>query len=132
MVQKSKTGQRQGRRLPARRTPPVKRVSKPKRVLTAAALGILKEHLVSPIQSAIMETPVIARQTSSSAVALHEHHHLPAPGPSRFYRPLVPPRTAFWLGVGFGMIVVGGLMVVAWYLMRVELAEEVVVALTRP
>ena len=44
---------------------------------------------------------------------------------------LVAPRTSFWLGVGFGMLIVGALVTIAWQLFRVETVEAIVVGLTR-
>lgn len=50
---------------------------------------------------------------------------------SSFTRPLVGARTSFWLGVGFGIFVIGVLGYLAVRLFQAELAEAVVAGLTQ-
>lgn len=44
-------------------------------------------------------------------------------------RPLTSPRASFWLGVGFGVLVVGSLALLTWELLKFEVVEAVVVGL---
>ena len=44
-------------------------------------------------------------------------------------RPLVPQRTSFWIGVGFGILVTGVLGYIAWQLFNVEIGEAIVLSL---
>ena len=51
---------------------------------------------------------------------------------SAMRRPLVSTRTAFWLGAGFGVLVLGSLGILIWEVLKVEVVEAFVIGLTRP
>lgn len=52
--------------------------------------------------------------------------------PRFIHRPLTSPRASFWLGVGFGVLIVGSLALLTWELLKFEVVEAVVVGLARP
>ncbi|MBI2552739.1 hypothetical protein HYW17_05575 [Candidatus Uhrbacteria bacterium] len=119
--QKSQGHQLKKRRARAGRGSPIKKRAL-KSVLNAATLGIAKEQLINPSRVSQLPQPVPAVPQDNQPLQMR---------PRMIHRPLAPPRISFWLGVGFGMTAVGGLLAVAWYLMRVELVEAVVVGLGR-
>lgn len=97
---------------------------KKRTVLEAGSLGVSPEHVLE----------VIAREEAS--VPDHRPPVLPPPlnlpgEINLFQRPLVSTRTSFWLGVGFGMLVVGVLTVLTWEFVKVEIVEAVVLGLGR-
>lgn len=105
-------------------------------ILEASTLGIQPEHIVSVMVSS-SSTPLESDASASPAVSLPPPNLPIEPeddGRVRgdfFRRSLVSPRTSFWLGVGFGMFVVGTLMALTWQLFKVELVRAVVLGLTR-
>lgn len=99
-------------------------VSKRRAVLQASSLGIAPEYVLE----------IIPREQAS--VPAHLPPVLPPPlnlpgELALFNRPLVSSRTSFWLGVGFGMLVVGVLGALTWQFIKVEVVEAVVLGLTR-
>ncbi|MDO8505376.1 MAG: hypothetical protein Q7S48_02270 [bacterium] len=91
-------------------------------VLEASSIGIAPEHVLE----------IIAQH--EAVVPIHPVPTLAPPGnlPGErilFRRPLVSSRTSFWLGVGFGMFVVGVLTVLTWEFVKVEIVEAVVLGL---
>ena len=69
-------------------------------IIDSSVLGVAKEHLASSRSRA-----------------------------RRIHQPLVSHRTSFWLGVGFGIFVVGVLSLLVWQLVRVDFVEAVVIGL---
>ena len=97
---------------------------KKQNVLEVSSLGVAPEHVLE----------VIAREEAS--VPDHRPPVLPPPlnlpgELALFKRPLVSTRTSFWLGVGFGMFVVGVLTILTWEFVKVEIVEAVVLGLGR-
>ena len=93
-------------------------------ILTADVLGIAQEHFTQA--QGVRSISVMASTAPPPNLPIAPH------SPVRLREPLVAPRTSFWLGVGFGMLVVGTLVTIAWQLFRVETVEAIVVSLTRP
>ena len=105
----------------------VGRVKKGRAPLDAGILGIAKEHVVTSCTA----SPGIRATAFSPALPVSvAMQPLLAQCPA-FRRPLVGARTSFWLGVGFGIFVIGVLGYLAVRLFQAELAEAVVTGLTQ-
>ncbi len=100
-------------------------VAKRKRaMLSASSIGIAQEHVLEIIGQKEVFVPAYFSS------ALQPPNNLPGEQ-GLFRRPLVSTRTSFWLGVGFGMFVVGVLTVLTWEFVKVEIVEAVVLGLGR-
>ena len=95
---------------------------KPKSLLDVSDLGVQQEHVLSasifrdPIPRSVFTEEVVNSLNSRSQI---------------FHRPLASARVSFWLGVGFGTLVVGTLAILVWQLIRLDLIETVVLGLIR-
>ena len=92
-------------------------------ILDASALGIdtaqvLQGHFPAGVGSAVLSGGTLLARPVSPV----ENDVI-----SRMHQPLLSARTSFWLGVGFGMLVVGILAFLAWQLFQVELRQVGVV-----
>ncbi len=94
--------------------------------LEASVLGIAQEHVVGPCSAPKVWTPAFASVLPGAVPVSPVFARS-----SNFKRPLVGARTSFWLGVGFGIFIVGVLGYLAVRLFQVELAEAVVTGLTK-
>ena len=99
-------------------------IAKKRSLLEVSSLGVAPEHVLE----------VIARE--EAFVSDYRPPVLPPPlnlpgELALFKRPLVSTRTSFWLGVGFGMFVVGVLTILTWEFVKVEIVEAVVLGLGR-
>ena len=87
--------------------------------LEASALGVVPEQLaIMPILKTPLFSPLSLPHSADAPPG-----NLPVAPLPLFHRPLVSGRTSFWLGVGFGMFVVGMLTFVAWKLLTVEAVQ---------
>ena len=98
----------------------VQRRKKPAVLLDAGSLGIASEQLVDQdgIKPALFSPVPKAEDVPPANLPVAPFEEKPL-----FHRPLVSGRTSFWLGVGFGMFVVGVLTFVAWKLLTVEAVQ---------
>ncbi len=101
-----------------------RRVKASRAPLEASILGIASEHVVRAFGAQSAPVRAFAPGFSFAPQA-------PIVECSSFKRPLVGARTSFWLGVGFGIFVIGVLGYLAVRLFQVALAEAVVVGLTQ-
>ena len=109
---------------PAKRKKPAVAVKRKRAVLEVSSLGVAPEHVLEVIAQHDALVPAHPAPTLAPPLNL--------PGElALLSRPLVSSRTAFWLGVGFGMFVVGVLGALTWQFIRVEVVEAVVLGLTR-
>lgn len=106
-----------------RRKPGIK-TNKKRGVLEASSLGVAPEQ----VREARINPEVMAPAYAMSALTAPQNF---VGGLNVFQRPLVSYRTAFWLGVGLGMLIVGVLGALIWQFVKVELVEAVVLGLTR-
>ncbi|OGL67701.1 hypothetical protein A3B21_00765 [Candidatus Uhrbacteria bacterium RIFCSPLOWO2_01_FULL_47_24] len=105
-----------------------RKIKKSKPLIEASALGVSPDQLVESqgIKTALFSPMPLLKNADEPPVNLPV---APFEEKSIFHRPLVSGRTSFWLGVGFGMFIVGVLTFVAWKLLTVETVDAVVVGL---
>lgn len=90
-------------------------------ILEASKVGIAPEHILSAVPDRGL--PLSLAPSFETPLALGNV--------GVFRRSLVSPRISFWLGVGFGILVIGVLLVLVWQILRVELAEAIVIGLVK-
>lgn len=89
-----------------------KRAVKSKPLIEASTLGVASEHLVSHAEELPEVRPVRNPVFEGGEVDL-------------FRRPILSSTISFWMGVGFGVLIIGILLFFVWQLLRVELAEAI-------
>lgn len=127
-VRRAKTALRESRKGKSRVASRRVSARKPSAVLEATSLGIEPEQLVTPRWN--QGAPFVLPAYPPPNLPVEESSYEGSRG--IMHQPLVSPRTSFWLGVGFGMLVVGTLLIVSWQILRVETVEAVVLELARP
>ena len=96
-------------------------------VLEASIIGISEEQLVGDgileLQEVHFDTQSLKTPVNLPVESEEEYHSRDRIG---IHESLVSPRTSFWLGVGFGIFVVGTLGIIALRLFHVAMVEAVV------
>lgn len=100
-------------------------------ILKAEDLGISTDYLVgrAMTETASMVAPATVPE-NLPVVDFPVDSEVKVYTPLSIHRPLVGHRTSFWIGVGFGVFVVGVLAILTWQLTRVSVVEAVVSGLT--
>lgn len=88
---------------------------------SADSLGISGEHIVGR---------EMTRGVGLVGESLNTARSLRLNRKKILHQPLVSYRASFWIGVGFGALVVGILAILAWELLRVDTLEAIVVSLS--